>query len=73
MLQFKPGVRVEFMEEKYPFSTFTITKIKKICCSFLNTEGGFLLIGVERIGPNYCIKHQIYSEQHKEDILKLFR
>jgi len=30
MLQFKPGVRVEFMEEKYPFSTFTITKIKKI-------------------------------------------
>lgn len=61
ILKFRPNYRLEFMDEKFPFSNATISELKKKCCSFLNADGGIIYFGIENVGPNYYVKHQIYS------------
>lgn len=43
--------RIELVNYNYPFKNQEILSIKKTICSFLNTEGGILYVGIEK-SPN---------------------
>lgn len=42
------GTRIAFLNGGSPFSNARTVEIKKIICSFLNSEGGILYIGIQK-------------------------